>query len=81
MEKTSKILSNPVWAIMGGNSHWKGLTLEKSSKYSIDRLGEMSALSKRIERVKLDLPVDETSEERVRRLKDELVEIEKCYGG
>ena len=77
MEKTSKILSNPVWAIMGGNSHWKGLTLEKSSKYSVERLGEMSALSRRIERVKLDLPVDETGEETLRRLKHDVIEIKR----
>ena len=77
MEKTSKILSNPVWAIMGGNSHWKGLSLEKSSKYSVERLGEMSALSRRIERVKLDLPVDETGEETLRRLKHDVIEIKR----
>ena len=38
-------------------------------------------MEKQIEKVKLDMPFDETSEQKIRRLKDEIVEIEKCYGG
>tara|TARA_R100000781_G_C4080830_1_gene127662 strand:- start:2121 stop:3770 length:1650 start_codon:yes stop_codon:yes gene_type:complete len=85
MEKTSKIIGSPIWAIMGGTSHFKGLkegmALEKASKLSLDGLGKMSEMSRQIEKVKLDMPFDETSEQKIRRLKDEIVEIEKCYGG
>jgi hypothetical protein len=85
MEKTSKILGNPIWAIMGGTGHFKGLkeglALEKASMYKVEQLGTLSELSRKIEKVKLDMPFDETEQEKVMRLKDEIIEIEKCHGG
>lgn len=80
--ETNRLIGNPVWAIMGGNAHWKGLSrgtnLEKSSKYSMKGLEDMMNIQKTIEKVKNEMPVDESGESKFKRLEDELYEIKKC---
>tara|TARA_R100001082_G_scaffold42170_1_gene22451 strand:- start:4007 stop:12673 length:8667 start_codon:yes stop_codon:yes gene_type:complete len=77
-ELTTKLMNNPVYALMGGSSYFKNLNLEKSGKQGMDSLKEMYKRSKSVENVKNNLPIDESSEERLRRMKDELIELEKC---
>jgi hypothetical protein len=69
-EEVNNIMRNPVFAIMGGTSFFKGLTLERQGKYSLNRLADMKRLSNRIDRVKKELPVKESTQE-------ELVKIRK----
>ena len=64
---------------MGGDTFFKNLNLERPAKKGIDSLKEDYARAKAVENVKNDLPIDETSEERFRKMKDEMIEIEKCY--
>ena len=77
-ELTTKLMNNPVYALMGGSSYFKNLNLEKSGKQGMDSLKEMYKKSRAVENVRNNLPIDETSEERLRRMKDELIELEKC---
>ena len=77
-ELTTKLMSNPVYALMGGSSYFKNLNLEKSGKQGMDSLKEMYKRSQSVENVKKNLPIDESSEERLRKMKDELIELEKC---
>ena len=63
---------------MGGSSYFKNLNLEKSGKQGMDSLKEMYKRSQSVENVKKNLPIDESSEERLRKMKDELIELEKC---
>ena len=63
---------------MGGNSFWKGLTLERQAKFTKEGLKNMAGLSKTIENVKLKSPINETSEERFRKLKDDLIQSGQC---
>jgi hypothetical protein len=63
---------------MGGSTFFKNLNLERPARKGFDSLKELHAKAKAVENVKKDLPIDETSEERFRKLKDELIEIEKC---
>ena len=44
-----KILSNPVYALMGGQSYFKGLTLEASQPANVNRLKEMTKVFKDLE--------------------------------
>ena len=77
-EVTTKLQGNPVYALMGGSTFFKNLNLERPARKGFDSLKELHAKAKAVENVKKDLPIDETSEERFRKLKDELIEIEKC---
>ena len=67
--EVSKIINNPVFAIMGGTSFFKGLTLERQGKYSLDRLSDMKKLSNRLDKVKKELPVKESTEESLREIR------------
>ena len=62
-------MSNPVFAIMGGTSFFKGLTLERQGKYSLNRLADMKRLSNRIDRVKKELPVKESTQEELSKIR------------
>jgi len=77
-EVSNKLQGNPVFALMGGDTFFKNLNLERPVKTGKDSLKEVYTKAKAVENVKNDLPIDETSEERFRKLKDELIEIEKC---
>ena len=77
-EVSNKLKGNPVFALMGGDTFFKNLNLERPVKTGKDSLKEVYTKAKAVENVKNDLPIDETSEERFRKLKDELIEIEKC---
>lgn len=50
-----KILANPVYALMGGASHFKGLNLEAPQTSSIKRLTELSKVTKDLENNAKDL--------------------------
>jgi len=78
-EVSNKLQGNPVFALMGGDTFFKNLNLERPAKKGTDSLKEDYARAKAVENVKNDLPIDETSEERFRKMKDEIIEIEKCY--
>ena len=77
-ELTSKLMANPVYALMGGSDFFKNLNLERSSKVGTDNLKQMYKRSKAIENVKNKLPISEEGEERLRRLKDDLIKIKEC---
>ena len=77
-ELTNKLMSNPVYALMGGSSYFKNLTLERSAKQGMDSLKKMKETSSLVENVKRDQQVSESGEERLRRLKDEMIELRKC---
>jgi len=77
-EISKNLMSNPIYALMGGNSFWKGLTLERQAKFTKEGLKNMAGLSKTIENVKLKSPINETSEERFRKLKDDLIQSGQC---
>ena len=49
------ILANPVYALMGGASHFKGLNLEAPQTSSIKRLTEISKVTKNLENNAKDL--------------------------
>tara|TARA_R110002167_G_scaffold152416_2_gene346388 strand:- start:3664 stop:10890 length:7227 start_codon:yes stop_codon:yes gene_type:complete len=49
------ILANPVYALMGGASHFKGLNLEAPQTSSIKRLTELSKVTKNLENNAKDL--------------------------
>ena len=74
-EEVNNIMRNPVFAIMGGTSFFKGLTLERQGKYSLERLSDMKRLSNRIERVRKELPVKESTQEELMRLRNEAERI------
>ena len=77
-ELTSQLMNNPVYALMGGNSFWKGLTLERQAKYSMDGLKNMKEMSNTVEKVRLRMPIEEGSEQRHRKLIDDMIELKKC---
>ena len=74
-EEVNNIMRNPVFAIMGGTSFFKGLTLERQGKYSLERLSDMKRLSNRIERVRKELPVKESTQEELMKLRNEAERI------
>jgi len=76
--EVKNILNNPVFAIMGGTSYFKGLALEKSAKYSLDRLAQMKNLSSRIERIRHEMPIQESTEIKHRDLMKDVEEIARC---
>jgi hypothetical protein len=76
-KEVDNIMRNPVFAIMGGTSFFKGLTLEREGKYSLNRLADMKRLSNRIERVKKELPVKESTQVELARIEKQAREIEE----
>ena len=78
-KEVDNIMRNPVFAIMGGTSFFKGLTLEREGKYSLNRLADMKRLSNRIERVKKELPVKESTQVELARIEKQARDIkENC---
>ena len=78
-KEVKSILNNPVFAIMGGTSYFKGLSLEKQAKYSVDRLSDMKNLSSRIERIRHEMPIQQSTESKHRDLMKDVEDIRRCY--
>ena len=60
-----KIMANPVYALMGGASHFKGLNLEAPQMSSIKRLTEMTKVYKDLEAHAKDLNFESTSSKNI----------------
>ena len=77
-ELTTKLTSNPVYALMGGDGFWKGLTLERKGTYSMNGLKLAKGLSNSLETARIRTPIDESGEQKLRRLQDDIIESRKC---
>jgi len=71
-----KILSNPVYALMGGQSYFKGLTLEASQPANVNRLKEMTKVFKDLESHSSELNVESrNARERIEQERIKLKEV------
>ena len=79
-EIVKKLMNNPVFALMGGGSYMKGLSLEKQSNFNLKTLSDIHKISNKIEKVKDDLPfTSSASQERFERSLADLEGIKtKC---
>ena len=80
-ELAGKILGNPVFALMGGQGYFKGITLEKDTKFSLKRLEQMKDLSDVVQKAKTDMPIKEAAEKTLSKFEEDyerLVREREC---